>query len=448
VTQKSFPNNLNYITDFLNAALRTVQPLTIKGRVVQATGTMIRSTVSGVKIGQLCIIKNPFETSHIFAEVIGFSNDETLLTPIGDISGIALDAQVFPSAKFLMVPVGPTLLGRILDGLGYPMDVQERGPLKPIGYYPLNATSPAPLKRKLISKPISLGLRAIDGLMTCGEGQRLGIYGATGVGKSVFLATLAKNASADINVIALIGERGREVKEFIKNDLGASGLERSVVIVSTSDRSSLERLKAAYTATAIAEYFRDNGNSVLLMVDSITRFARAQREIGLAAGEPPTRRGFPPSVFTILPKLMERAGTSEKGSITGFYTVLVEGDDLNEPVADETRSILDGHIVLSRELAAQNHFPAVDVLHSISRLMNNIVDEHHKRISSRARRIIAKYKEMELLVKVGEYKKGTDAEADEAIAKINDVKQFLRQDVNEASNFKQTLDALDRIVNQ
>jgi type III secretion protein N (ATPase) len=419
----------------------------MKGRVVQATGTMIRSTVTGVKIGQLCIIKNPFENSHLLAEVIGFLKDETLLTPIGDISGIALDAQVFPSGKYLMVPVGPNLLGRILDGLGYPMDVQEKGPLKPTGYYPLNSSSPPPLKRRLISKPICMGLRVVDGLMTCGEGQRLGIFGATGVGKSVFLASLAKNAYADVNVIALIGERGREVREFIRNDLGPEGLARSVVVVSTSDKSSIERLKAAYTATAIAEYFRDNGKSVLLLVDSITRFARAQREIGLAAGEPPTRRGFPPSVFTILPKLLERAGTSEKGSITGFYTVLVEGDDINEPVADETRSILDGHIVLSRKLAAQNQFPAVDVLNSTSRIMNNIVDEHHLKIAAKTRGIIAKYKEMELLVKVGEYKKGTDVEADEAISKINEVRQFIKQNFNESSNYKQTIDSLDRIVN-
>ncbi|XPS89215.1 type III secretion system ATPase, FliI/YscN [Desulfosarcina variabilis str. Montpellier] len=439
---------MQYIDKSLSAALKRVQPLKINGRVIHASGTMIRATVSGLKIGELCIVKNLFESSHLFAEVVGFTKNETLLSPIGDISGLAHDAHVYPSGKYLMAPVGANLLGRILDGLGYPMDVKEKGPIKPVGYYPLHQNTPTPLSRRIISKPLCLGLRVMDGLLTCGEGQRLGIYGAAGVGKSQFLATLAKNAIADVNVLALIGERGREVREFIEKDLGEEGMKRSVVVVATSDKSSMERLKAAYTATAIAEYFRDNGKSVLLMIDSITRFARAQREIGLSAGEPPTRRGFPPSVFNILPKLLERAGTSEKGSITGIYTVLVEGDDMNEPVADETRSILDGHIVLSRELAAKNHYPAIDVLNSISRVMNSIVDEKHKKNASKARQIIAKYKEMELLVKVGEYKQGADKYADEAISKIGAVNKFLKQDFSESSNFKQTLKTLDLIVDQ
>ena len=438
--------DLRYIDESMAMALRSVQPVKIRGRVIKAAGTAISSSVSGVKIGEVCIIRNPFENSQLLSEVIGFSKDATLLSPIGEISGIAHDAQVYPSGKFLLVPVGPSLLGRILDGLGYPMDADAKGPLEPVGFYPMHQNTPAPLKRKIISKPISLGLRVMDGLLTCGEGQRLGIYGAAGVGKSLFLANLAKNASADVNVLALIGERGREVREFIEKDLGKEGMARSVVVVSTSDKSSMERLKAAYTATAIAEYFRDKGKNVLLMIDSITRFARAQREIGLAAGEPPTRRGFPPSVLTVLPKLMERAGTSEIGSITGIYTVLVEGDDMNEPVADETRSILDGHIVLSRELAAENHFPAVDVLKSVSRVMNSIIDEKHKKNASKLRKIIAKYREMELLIKVGEYKKGADKEADEAISKIAAVKEFLRQDFNETSNFNQTLRSLGQVV--
>jgi type III secretion protein N (ATPase) len=438
--------DLSYIEQRLSTALKTVQPLKINGRIIQAAGTTISSTVTGVKIGEICTIKNPFETTQLFAEVIGFSKDATLLSPIGDISGIAHDAQVYPSGTFLKVPVGPKLLGRVLDGLGYAMDAEEKGPIEPSGFYPIHQDTPEPLKRKIISKPISLGLRVLDGLLTCGVGQRLGIYGAAGAGKSQFLANLAKNASADVNVLALIGERGREVKEFIKQDLGSVGMARSVVVVATSDKSSMERLKAAYTATAIAEYFRDNGKNVLLMIDSITRFARAIREIGLSAGEPPTRRGFPPSVFTILPKLLERAGTSEKGSITGIYTVLVEGDDMNEPVADETRSILDGHIVLSRELAAENHYPAVDVLKSVSRVMNAIVDENHKKNASKLRKIMAKYKEMELLIKIGEYKEGTDKEADEAISKIDAVKKFLKQDIDETSDFNQTLQTLSQVI--
>jgi type III secretion protein N (ATPase) len=448
LTERKFKKDLHYINETLSAALETVQPLKIRGRVIQAAGTMIKSTVAGVKIGEMCIIKNPFENSHLFAEVVGFTKDATLLSPIGDISGIAHDAQVYPSGRFLMVPVGPGLLGRVLDGLGYPMDVQKKGPLNPIGYYPLHKNSPEPLKRKIITQPICLGLRVMDGLLTCGEGQRLGIFGAAGVGKSLFLAALAKKATADVNVLALIGERGREVREFIEKDLGTEGMARSVVVVATSDKSSMERLKAAYTATAIAEYFRDKGKNVLLMVDSITRFARAQREIGLSAGEPPTRRGFPPSVFSILPKLLERAGTSENGSITGFFTVLVEGDDMNEPVADETRSILDGNIILSRELAAENHYPAVDVLNSVSRVMNFIIDEKQKKNASKLRQIIAKYKEIELLIKVGEYKKGSDKDADEAISKIDTVKKFLKQDFKESSTFEQTIQALDHIVNK
>jgi type III secretion protein N (ATPase) len=440
------PENFNYIIDQMNDTLKRIQSLDIKGRMIQTSSGMIKSTVPDVKIGDLCVVKNPFQTSQLFAEVVGFAQNEVLLTPIGDITGVSSDVQIYPYGKALMVPVGPQLLGRVLDGLGYPLDSDKKGPLQPIEYYSLQANAPSPLKRKIISKPISLGLRVLDGLLTCGEGQRMGIYGAAGSGKSLLLAALAKNAEVDVSVLALIGERGREVMEFIQNDLGKDGLAKSVVVVATSDRSSMERLKAAYTATAIAEYFRDSGKKVLLMVDSITRFARAQREIGLAAGEPPARRGFPPSVFTTLPKLLERAGTSQKGSITALYTVLVEGDDMNEPVADETRSILDGHIILSRELAAANHYPAVDVLKSISRVMHNIISKDHQKKNSKVRQMLAKYKEMELLIKIGEYKKGSDPEADQAISKIGAINRFLRQDLDEVSNFNQTLNQLNKLI--
>ena len=440
------PKDFNYITDQMSDALRKARPLNIVGRMIQTSGNIIKSTVPGVKIGELCVVKNPFQSSQLFAEVVGFAKNEVLLTPIGGTTGISADAQIYPFGRVLVVPVGPKLLGRVLDGLGSPLDINEKGPLNPIGRYPLHAYAPSPLKRAIISKPISLGVRVLDGLLTCGEGQRMGIYGATGTGKSMLLATLAKNAEVDVSVFALIGERGREVMEFIQNDLGEEGLAKSVVVVATSDRSSMERLKAAYTATAIAEYFRDNGKKVLLMLDSITRFARAQREIGLAAGEPPARRGFPPSVFTTLPTLLERAGTSLKGSITALYTVLVEGDDMNEPVTDETRAILDGHIILSRELAAANHYPAIDVLKSVSRIMHNIISKDHHKNAIKVRQLLAKYKEMELLIKIGEYKKGADPLADEAISKIGAINQFLVQDLYKTSNFDQTLKTLSDLA--
>jgi type III secretion protein N (ATPase) len=337
-------------------------------------------------------------------------------------------------------------MGRVLDGLGNPLDTDDKGPLLPECYYPVHADPPDPLRRRIIDRPLSLGLRALDGILTCGEGQRLGLFGAAGAGKSMLLAYLARNARADVGVLALIGERGREVREFIENDLGPEGLARSVVVVATSDRPAMERLKAAYTATAIAEYFRDQGGKVLLMLDSITRFARAQREIGLAAGEPPTRRGFPPSVFSTLPRLLERAGMSHKGSITGIYTVLVEGDDMTEPVADETRSILDGHIILSRKLAAANHYPAIDVLNSVSRVMNAVAAADHRNNAARLRALLSKYDEVELLVRIGEYQQGTDPATDEAIARIDAVNAFLRQGIHEKSAFEQTLQRLTEVV--
>ena len=433
-----------YIGSLLEEAVQTTSPVEVRGRVEQVVGTIIRAVVPNVKVGELCILRNPWEDWELRAEVVGFAKQVALLTPLGDLQGISPATEVIPTGEIHSVPVGDELLGRVLSGLGEPID---GGPeLITRARYPVYADPPNPMLRKIIDKPMPLGLRCLDGVLTCGEGQRMGIFAAAGGGKSTLLSSIIKGCAADICVLALIGERGREVREFIEHDLGPEGRKKAVLVVSTSDRSSMERLKAAYTATAVAEYFRDQGRSVLLMMDSVTRFGRALREIGLAAGEPPTRRGFPPSVFSSLPRLMERAGNSEKGSITALYTVLVEGDDMTEPIADETRSILDGHIVLSRKLAAANHYPAIDVLASVSRVMNAIVDKEHKNAAQKLRKILAKYAEVELLVQIGEYKQGSDAEADEALAKVKAVNNFLKQGPDEKSSFAETLEALKRVV--
>ncbi|WP_294446117.1 type III secretion system ATPase SctN [uncultured Mailhella sp.] len=433
-----------YIGALLEEAVQTTTPVDVRGRVEQVVGTIIRAVVPGVKVGELCILSNPWENFTLKAEVVGFVRNVALLSPLGSCQGVSPATEVIPTGEILSVPVGEELLGRVLDGLGQPID---GGPaLRTRQHYPVFAEAPNPMTRKIISRPLSLGLRALDGMLTCGEGQRMGIFAAAGGGKSTLLSSIIKGCSAEVCVLALIGERGREVREFIENDLGEEGRKKAVLVVSTSDRSSMERLKAAYTSTAIAEYFRDQGRSVLLMMDSVTRFGRAQREIGLAAGEPPTRRGFPPSVFSELPKLMERAGNSDKGSITALYTVLVEGDDMTEPIADETRSILDGHIVLSRKLAARNHYPAIDVQASVSRVMNAIVSKEHKKAAQRLRQILAKYAEVELLVQIGEYKKGADKEADDALAHIDKVNAFLKQGLGEKSTFEQTLEGLFEAV--
>ncbi len=433
-----------YIGALLEEAVQTTTPVDVRGRVEQVVGTIIRAVVPGVKVGELCILRNPWEDFTLKAEVVGFVRNVALLSPLGSCQGVSPATEVIPTGEILSVPVGEELLGRVLDGLGQPID---GGPaLKTRHHYPVFAEAPNPMTRKIISRPLSLGLRALDGMLTCGEGQRMGIFAAAGGGKSTLLSSIIKGCSAEVCVLALIGERGREVREFIENDLGEEGRKKAVLVVSTSDRSSMERLKAAYTSTAIAEYFRDQGKSVLLMMDSVTRFGRAQREIGLAAGEPPTRRGFPPSVFSELPKLMERAGNSDKGSITALYTVLVEGDDMTEPIADETRSILDGHIVLSRKLAARNHYPAIDVQASVSRVMNAIVSKEHKKAAQRLRQILAKFAEVELLVQIGEYKKGADKEADDALAHIDKVNAFLKQGLGEKSTFEQTLEGLFEAV--
>ena len=434
--------SFDYIPDMMHLALEDTPALTIKGRVVQVIGTIIKAVVPAVKVGEVCILRHPGEDYEMKAEVVGFARDAALLTPIGDMYGISATTEVTPTGRAHMVPVGDGLLGRVLDGLGQPMDEEERGPLQADRFYPVFAEAPDPMKRRVIKDPLPMGVRVIDSLLTVGEGQRMGIFAAAGGGKSTLLGMLVKGAAADVIVIALIGERGREVREFIEHELGEEGRRKAVVVCATSDKSSMERAKAAYVATAIAEYFRDDGRKVLFLMDSVTRFARAQREIGLAAGEPPTRRGYPQSVFATLPKLMERVGMNDKGSITALYTVLVEGDDMTEPIADETRSILDGHIILSRALAASNHYPAIDVLASASRVMNNVVVKEHKGGAGRMRELMAKYSEVELLVKIGEYKRGGDANTDEAIDKIEEIRGFLKQRTDERSDFDDTLERL------
>lgn len=436
----------DYIPEVIGQAIDEAHLIDVKGRVIQVVGTIIKAAVPGVKVGEVCLLRNPWENYEVQAEVVGFTREAVLLTALGQMVGISAQTEVIPTHRVHMVPVGSGLLGRVLDGLGRPLDSAVKGPLHPEGYYPVYADPPSPLERRIISKPISLGVRAIDGLLTCGEGQRMGIFAAAGGGKSTLLAQIVRNTEAEVTVLALIGERGREVREFIEKDLGPEGLAKSVVICSTSDRSAMERLKAAYVATSIAESFRDKGLRVLLLMDSVTRFGRAQREIGLAAGEPPTRRGFPPSVFSELPKLMERAGNSSKGSITALYTVLVEGDDMTEPIADETRSILDGHIILSRKLAQMNHYPAIDILQSISRCQTAIISKEHRANASKLRELLARYAEVEILLKIGEYQKGSDRETDEAIAKNEAVNNFLRQGLMERSTLEETIAALGKAV--
>ena len=437
-------STFDYITTLLEKALVDANTVEVRGRVEQVVGTIIRATVPGVKVGELCILRNPWEDWELKAEVVGFSRQVALLTPLGELQGISPATEVYPTGEIHSVPVGDDLLGRVLNGLGEPIDGGP--PLRPRAFYPVYADPPNPMERRIIDKPISLGLRVLDGMLTCGEGQRMGIFAAAGGGKSTLLSCIIKGTDADVCVLALIGERGREVREFLEHDLGPEGRKRAVVVVSTSDRSSMERLKAAYSATAIAEYFRAQGKRVLMLMDSVTRFGRALREIGLAAGEPPTRRGFPPSVFSSLPKLMERAGNSDRGSITALYTVLVEGDDMTEPIADETRSILDGHIVLSRKLAAANHYPAIDVQASVSRVMNSIISKEHKAAAQKVRKVLAKYSELEILVQIGEYEKGSDKEADDALARIDSVNRFLRQGMDETSTFEQTVAALAEVA--
>ncbi|MDO8643542.1 MAG: flagellar protein export ATPase FliI [bacterium] len=436
------------IIDFkkMHKGLEKTSSFQVKGRVTELVGLVAKAVVPAVKVGELCYIEPQGLEKPIKAEVVGFRGNEVLLMPLGNLEGLAPGAAVMPTGNCLTVKVGPQLLGRILNGLGDPLDLDTKGPLECDEEYPVHQDPPDPLKRRRVTEPLSVGIKAIDAVCTCGEGQRIGLFAAAGVGKSTLIGMIARNASADVNVIALVGERGREVRDFIEQSLGEEGLARSVVIVSTSDQPSLVRSKAAYVATAVAEYFRDQGKKVLFMMDSVTRFARALREIGLAVGEPPARQGFTPSVFSTLPRLLERSGNSDKGSITAFYTVLVAGDDMNEPVADETRSILDGHIVLSRALATRGQFPAIDVSESISRVMSGVVEKDHLEAAIKLKEIVAAYEKERDLILIGAYESGSDPKVDYAIEKIEEVNNFLKQDVEEHVDYEDAVAQLKEIL--
>lgn len=417
------------------------------GKVVKVVGLTIESVGPKARMGDLCkIYPNEKEEEYVIAEVVGFQDSRLILMPVDSVEGVGTGCIVENTGHPLSVLVGEELLGHTLDGIGRMTDGTEEihG-----SYYPLENTPPDPMDRRIISEVLPLGVKAVDGLITVGKGQRIGVFAGSGVGKSTLLGMFARNTKADINVIALIGERGREVREFIERDLGEEGMRRSVVVVATSDRPALERNKAAKTATAIAEYFRDRGKDVLLMMDSLTRFSMAQREIGLASGEPPVTRGYPPSVYSEMPKLLERAGRAAVGSITGLYTVLVDGDDFNEPITDTARSILDGHIMLDRKLGHKNHYPAIDILQSISRCMSQIAAKEHKQAANKLKNVLATYNEAEDLINIGAYKKGSNPNIDYAISKIDDVNSFLCQGTEEKFTFEETVQMLeDLFANQ
>lgn len=415
------------------------------GKVVKVVGLTIESIGPNANLNDLCIITSQDNTQKIMAEVVGFRDNRILLMPYDSVDGVGIGSMVESMHTPLQVPVGEELLGKTLDALGKPIDHSQ---ITTTDTYPVVAQPPDPLKRELITDVLSLGVKAVDGLITVGKGQRIGIFAGSGVGKSTLLGMFARNTKADINVIALIGERGREVREFIERDLGQEGMKRSVVVVATSDKPALLRNKAAKTATAIAEYFRDQGKDVLLMMDSLTRFSMAQREIGLASGEPPVSRGYPPSVYSEMPKLLERAGNSDVGSITGLYTVLVDGDDFNEPITDTARGILDGHIMLSRKLGHKNHYPAIDILQSISRVMNSIVTKKHKEYAGKLKSVLATYTEAEDLINIGAYKKGSNKNIDYAIEKVDEVNAFLMQNVDEKFDFEEVITLLANIFEE
>lgn len=436
--------NMMNLENYLKIVDNT-QTYKLKGKVSQAIGLTLEAYGPKVKLGELCYIKTKnYSQEMLPAEVVGFKENKIILMPLGSMEGVSSGSEIIATGKTLEVTVGFELIGRVLNGLGQPID--EKGSIKAGAFYPVMNKAPNPLKRRRITEVLPVGVKAIDGLVTVGKGQRVAIMAGSGVGKSTLLGMIARNTTADINVIALIGERGREVREFLERDLGEKGLEKSVVVVATSDQPALVRLKGAFVATSIAEYFRDQGKDVLLLMDSLTRFAMAQREVGLAIGEPPATRGYTPSVFAQLPMLLERAGCSEKGTITGMYTVLVEGDDMNEPITDAVRGIVDGHIILSRRLAAMNMYPAIDVNNSISRVMIDIVSEKHLKKANRFRNILAVYEEAKDLIEIGAYKKGANPNIDEAIALIEKCFDFTRQDINEEVSFDEIVNRLDEAV--
>jgi flagellum-specific ATP synthase len=407
------------------------------GKVRQVIGVVIESLGPNMAIGETCEISYKRTAEPVLAEVVGFRDSKVLIMPLGELMGIGAGSDVVAHGAPLEIGVTDHLLGRVLNGLGRPMD--GKGTIVADNRAVVTAAPPPPLSRKRVTEPLALGIRAIDGMLTCGKGQRVGVFAGSGVGKSTILGMIARNTAADVNVIALVGERGKEVRDFIERDLGEEGLRRSVVVVSTSDQPALVRIKAAFVAMTIAEFFRDQGLDVMFMMDSVTRFAMAQREVGLAIGEPTTTRGYTPSVFALLPKLLERAGTSERGTITGLFSVLVDGDDMNEPVADAVRSILDGHIVLSRQLASGNHYPAIDVLQSVSRVMPDVTDANHYSAASAIRDVLATYREAEDLINIGAYVPGSNPRVDHALGKIEAVRHFLRQGIYETSSYEHTL---------
>lgn len=410
--------------------------LQVVGKVIQVVGLVIEAQVQGVSIGELCRIVVA-KDKEILSEVVGFKEEKVLLMPLGPIGGIRPGSRIYATGRPIEVQVSNKLLGRVLDGLGRPMD--GLGDIDSDVTYPIDRDPPDPVRRPRIKEVLKTGVKAIDALLTLGKGQRVGIFAGSGVGKSTLMGMLARNCEADINVISLVGERGREVKDFIEESLGEEGLKRSVVICATSDQPPVIRLKGALVGTAIAEYFRDQGKNVLFMMDSVTRFSMAQREIGLATGEPPTTKGYTPSVFAMLPRLMERAGTSEKGSITAIYTVLVDGGDMDEPIADAARGILDGHMVLSRDLAAKNHYPCIDIGHSVSRLFSSINSQPHQKAAGKFREVLARYTEAEDLINIGAYVKGSNPKIDESIDKIESVNKLLRQGTMENIPFESTV---------
>lgn len=422
--------------------IKTSDVLCEIGKVCEIIGLIIESDGPKASIGDLCHIKT--SKGVVLAEVVGFRDNKILLMPLSQMDGLKPGDIVTNTKEPMKIKVGKELIGRVLDGLGNPID--NLGEIITGRLYSTSANIINPLKRKLIREPLSLGIRSIDMFMTVGKGQRLGVFAGSGVGKSTTLAMMAKNTQADINVIALIGERGREVREFVESTLGEDGLKRSIIVAATSDQPSLVKIKAGFVATTIAEYFRDEGYDVLFMLDSVTRIAMAQREVGLAVGEPPATRGYTPSVFALMPKLLERAGSNDKGTITGLYTVLVEGDDFNEPISDTVRSILDGHIMLSRDLAHKNHYPAIDILQSVSRVMNDVVDKNHKFAASKIRTLLALYRKNEDLINIGAYVKGSDRNVDKAIALINEINSFLTQSINDKIDFNEALNQLNKLA--
>lgn len=420
-------------------------PIKVNGKVTDVIGLIIVSVGPNVSLGEVCVVVDKNGREVCKSEVVGFKEGKVLSIALGEVENISPSCEIKSYGKSFGIPLSENLLGRVIDGLGNPID--GKGAIEAQSFRNVFRDPPNPLERTRIETPLQTGVRAIDGLLTCGKGQRVGIFAGSGVGKSVMLGMIARNTNADINVIVLVGERGREVREFIEKDLGEEGLKRSVVVVATSDKPALMRIKAAFIGTTIAEYFRDMGKDVVLMMDSVTRFALAQREIGLTIGEPPTTKGYTPSVFAILPKLLERAGTSNKGSITGFYTVLVDGDDMSEPIADAVRSILDGHIVLSRKIANKGQFPAIDPLQSVSRVMPDIVAEDHRLRAMEFNEILQTYNEAEDLVNIGAYVKGSNPQVDHALSNISALRNFLKQDMKEKATLKDSVNKLKTIIN-